>query len=147
MKPCLPTARKISRVFRYRQPLPLLSPPTFSSFPTSCARFSPLQMVFAFWALFTILIFLGYLMISRWKFPSLKRLNVRVASFQVVLLTVLTAVLFVYGFLHHFAVVFFVASWFYIGVAIIFSVARLIRGRKSNILEDFEPEPEEELED
>src|SRR5262249_1723143 len=60
-----------------------------------------------FWSLFAILILLGYLMISRWKFPSLKRLNIRVASFQLVLFTVLTAVLVVYGLLHHFAVVFF----------------------------------------
>lgn len=100
-----------------------------------------------FWILFGILIFLGYLMISRWKFPSLKRLNIRVASFQLVFFTVLTAVLIVYGLLHHFAVVFFIGTWFYILLALVLSVVRLITGKQSKTLEDFEPESEEELED
>ena len=97
-----------------------------------------------FWILFSVLIFLGYLMVSRWKFPSLKRLNIRVASFQLVFFTVLIAVLIVYGLLHHFAVVFFAISWFYILLALVLAVVRLIRGRKSKLLEDFEPEPDEE---
>jgi CDP-diacylglycerol--serine O-phosphatidyltransferase len=100
-----------------------------------------------FWSLFAILIFLGYLMICRWKFPSLKRLNIRVASFQLVLFTVLTAVLVVYGLLNHFAVVFFTVTWFYILLALSLSLARLLTGKKSKTLEDFEPEPEEEMED
>lgn len=101
---------------------------------------------FRFWALFTMLIFLGYLMICRWKFPSLKRLNIRVASFQLVFVTVLTAVFIVYGLLNHFAVVFFVMTWTYILLALVLSAARMITGRKSQTLEDFEPDPDEDLE-
>ncbi len=100
-----------------------------------------------FWFLFALLIFLGYLMISRWKFPSLKRLNIRVASFQLVFFTVLTAVFVVYGLLNHFALVFFALTWFYILLALSLSLIRLITGRKSKTLEDFEPEPDDEVED
>ena len=95
------------------------------------------------WILFFALIILGYFMISRWKFPSLKNLHIRVKSFQVVFLTVLTAVMIFYGVLNHFPVVFFVISWAYLFIAAILSIIRLISGKKSKTLEDFEPEPDD----
>jgi CDP-diacylglycerol--serine O-phosphatidyltransferase len=97
--------------------------------------------------IFIALLLLGYCMVSRWKFPSLKTLNLRVASFQAVLLTVVPTLILFYGLLHHFAVVFFGISWFYIAVAFTLSIVRLISGRKSKTLEDFEPEEENEQED
>ena len=97
--------------------------------------------------LFFMMIIIGYFMISRWKFPSLKTLQIRVASFQLVFLIAVSAVIIFYGILHHFAVVFFAISWGYILVAWILSLVRLISGRKSKTLEDFEPEPDDELED
>lgn len=94
------------------------------------------------WLLIGVLFLTGYLMISRWKFPSLKNLRVHVASFRVVFLTALSAVLLVYGALNHFGVVFFIISWLYILIAAILSLIRIISGHKSKTLEDFEPEPE-----
>jgi len=94
------------------------------------------------------MIVLGYFMISRWKFPSFKTLRIRVSSFQMVFITAMTAVIFFYGVLHHFAVVFFFISWFYLVVAWVLSIIRLISGKKSKTLEDFEPEEElEEIDD
>jgi CDP-diacylglycerol--serine O-phosphatidyltransferase len=95
------------------------------------------------WTLAGILVLLGYLMVCRLKFPSMKTLRVRVASFRLVFLTVLLAVVFSYGLLHHFAVVFFLFSWAYVIIALILSTIRLISGRKSKTLEDFEPEPDD----
>lgn len=95
--------------------------------------------------LFLIMIVVGYFMISRWRFPSLKTLHIRVASFQIVFLTVVTAVFIFYGLLHHFPVVFFVLSWGYMIAAWILSIIRMIRGRESKALEDFDPEPDDEL--
>jgi CDP-diacylglycerol--serine O-phosphatidyltransferase len=86
------------------------------------------------------LLLVGYFMISRWKFPSFKRLHVRVASFQTVFLTVIFAVFIFYGLLHHFAIVFFGCSWLYLIVAAVLSLIRLISGRTSKTLEDFEPD-------
>lgn len=85
------------------------------------------------------MIFLGYLMVSRWKFPSLKTLQLRVASFQVIFFTVMIAVLIFYGILNHFALVFFSLTWVYITVALSLSLARIIAGRRAKALEDFEP--------
>lgn len=96
------------------------------------------------WILFTMLILLGYLMICRWKFPSLKNLQIRVASFQVVFFTAVGAVLVFYGFLHHFAVIFAALAWGYILVALTLSIIRMISGKKSKTLEDFEPEPDDD---
>ena len=93
--------------------------------------------------LFFVLIVLGYFMISRWKFPSLKSLHIRVGSFQIVFLTVVITVTIFYGLLHHFPVVFFIISWLYIIVAWVLSIIRLVSGRKSKTLEDFEPEHED----
>jgi CDP-diacylglycerol--serine O-phosphatidyltransferase len=95
------------------------------------------------WLMAFQMVILGYFMISRWKFPSLKSLHVRVASFQLVFLSVISAVLIFYGLLHHFALVFFVFSWGYILTAWVLSLIRLISGRKSKTLEDFEPEPDD----
>lgn len=95
------------------------------------------------WILGLMLIVLGYFMVSRWKFPSLKKLHVRVSSFQIVFLTVLGAVFFFYGILNFFPIVFFVCSWLYLIVSWVLSIIRVISGRKSKTLEDFEPDPDE----
>jgi len=95
------------------------------------------------WILSVTLMTLGYCMISRWKFPSVKNLHVRVRSFRAILLIVVSAVLLFYGILHQFALAYFVLSWGYITLSFILSIIRVIAGKKSKTLEDFEPEPEE----
>lgn len=99
------------------------------------------------WILFAQLIIIGYFMISRWKFPSLKTLNIRVTSFQQVFLIVFFTVFVVfYGLIQHFSIVFVCASWGYVSIAWTLSIIRKISGKKSKTLEDFEPEPDD-LED
>lgn len=98
------------------------------------------------WILSLALILLGYCMISRWKFPSIKTLEIRVASFRTVFLTVLAAVFIFYGILHYFALVFMILSWSYVFIAWTIAIIRKIAGRRSKTLEEFEPEPDE-LED
>ncbi|MDP1879582.1 MAG: CDP-alcohol phosphatidyltransferase family protein [Parachlamydiaceae bacterium] len=95
------------------------------------------------WILSLAMILLGYCMISRWKFPSIKTLRIRVKSFQALFLTVVIAVFILYGVLHFFALVSMVLSWSYVIIAWILSIIRLIAGRKSKTLEDFEPEPDD----
>lgn len=95
------------------------------------------------WLLAAILLVLGYCMISRWKFPSVKNLKIRIKSFQAVCIIVLSAVFIFYGILHYFSLMFMVLSWGYIFTAWTLSLIRLIAGRKSKTLEDFEPEPDE----
>lgn len=96
------------------------------------------------WILSIVLILLGQCMISRWKFPSVKNLHIRVSSFRTVLFTAVVAVLLFYGILHLFPVTFFILSWGYIFTAWILSIIRLIAGKKSKTLEDFEPESDDE---
>lgn len=95
------------------------------------------------WILSLALILLGYCMISRWKFPSIKTLEIRVASFRTVFFTVLAAVLIFYGILHYFALVLMVISWSYVCIAWTLAIIRKIAGRKSKTLEEFEPEPDD----
>ncbi|MEI8365109.1 MAG: CDP-alcohol phosphatidyltransferase family protein [Parachlamydiaceae bacterium] len=99
------------------------------------------------WIMIVQLVVIGYFMISRWKFPSVKTLQIRVASFQLVFLTVISAVVIFYGILNYFALVFFICAWGYLLIALVLSLIRIISGRKSKTLEDFEPEPDDELED
>lgn len=91
----------------------------------------------------SLMVVLGFFMVSRWKFPSLKVLHFRVPSFQLVLMTVVATIFILYGMLHFFPVILIVLSWGYILVGWILSIARLIAGKKSKTLEDFEPEEEE----
>jgi CDP-diacylglycerol--serine O-phosphatidyltransferase len=87
---------------------------------------------------------IGYFMISRWKFPSIKALRIRVSSFQVVLLTAILAGAILFAALHQFALMLFVLSWAYLITAWTLSLVRVISGRRLKSLEDFEPDPEEE---
>jgi CDP-diacylglycerol--serine O-phosphatidyltransferase len=96
--------------------------------------------------LFAQLIIIGYFMISRWKFPSLKKLHIKINSFRRVFLVVLFTVFFIfYGLIKHFTLVFVLVSWGYIIVALTLSLIRIASGKKSKTLEDFEPAPEEDL--
>ncbi len=87
---------------------------------------------------------LGYFMISRWKFPSLKTLRIRVGSFQVVLFTAFAAALILITAVHNFATLFFCASWGYLLVSWVLSLVRVMAGKRIGALDDFEPEEEEE---
>lgn len=107
-------------------------------------RFFGISETARYGLLFTALVLLGYLMVSRWKFPSVKNLHIRVGTFRVVLLTVLTAALFFYGILHHFPLTFFAATWLYIVTALVLAIIRKMSGRHSKTLEDFEPDQEED---
>jgi len=91
----------------------------------------------------SIMIVLGYFMVSRWKFPSSKALHFRVPSFQLVFLTVILAIFIIYGVLYFLPVMLFAITWGYILLAWVLSLIRLIAGKKSKTLEDFEPEQED----
>ena len=95
-------------------------------------------------ALTCVMVFLGYLMVCRLKFPSLKMLHFRLPSFHLAFLTVIVAVFVLYGILYFFAVMLAFAAWSYVAVGLVFSLIRLIAGKKSKTLEDFEPEPDDE---
>lgn len=96
--------------------------------------------------LICILVVLGYFMISKWKFPSLKALHIRIRAFPLIVIMVSTAALLLYSILNHFPTAFFIVSWSYVIIAWVLSIARLISGKKSNTLADFEPEPPDDFE-
>lgn len=112
-------------------------------FSADFARFVTISDQVRTFCLFVGLIVLGYFMISRWKFPSSKRLQIKLASFQLLFACVLFAVFLFYGLLHHFALVLFVVAWGYIIVSLILSLIRVIAMRKTQNLEDFEPDEED----
>jgi len=89
-------------------------------------------------------VLLGYLMVSRWKFPSLKRLNFKIPSFYLAFFTVILAILFLYGIFYYFSLVLFVFTWAYIIVAVVLAVIRTIAGKKSKTLKDFEPDDDDD---
>lgn len=91
----------------------------------------------------SLMIILGYFMVSRWKFPSLKMLHFRVPSFQLVFLSVVVAIFILYGILYFFPIMLVMISWGYIALAWILSIIRLIAGKKSKTLEDFEPDQDD----
>ena len=94
-------------------------------------------------ALTSVAIFLGFLMVSRWKFPSLKALHFRLPSLQLMLLITIIAIFLLYGILYFLPLALMIVSWGYIVLGIVLSTIRWIVGKKSRTLEDFEPEEEE----
>lgn len=91
----------------------------------------------------SIMIFLGYLMVCRLKFPSLKVLHLKIPSFHLAFLSVVVAVFVLYGILYFFAEILVIFAWSYIGLALILSLIRLTMGKKSKTLADFDPEPDD----
>ena len=91
-----------------------------------------------------IMIVLGFFMVSRWKFPSVKALHFRVPSFQLVFVTVILAICVFYGILYYFPIFLAVMTWAYVVLAWSLSIIRLIAGKKSKTLEDFEPDQDEQ---
>jgi CDP-diacylglycerol--serine O-phosphatidyltransferase len=91
-----------------------------------------------------VMVALGYFMVCRLKFPSLKMLHFRIPSFHLAFLTVVTAVFILYGILYFFALILALAAWSYVFVSLVLSLIRLIAGKKSKTLEDFEPEPDDD---
>jgi len=106
-------------------------------------RFFPMPHETKAIILSSVMIILGYFMVSRWKFPSAKALHFRVPSFQLVFLAVILAIFIIYGVLYFFPLMLFLILWCYVVLAWVLSLIRLIAGKKSKTLEDFEPEQEE----
>ncbi|GAB4184584.1 MAG: phosphatidylcholine/phosphatidylserine synthase [Simkaniaceae bacterium] len=82
-----------------------------------------------------VMILLGYLMVCRLKFPSLKTLHMRVASFHIIFVTVIAAIFLLYGILHHFPLVFALISWGYIAFSLILSLIQILRGNKKDAIQ------------
>lgn len=57
---------------------------------------------------------LGYLMLSKLKFPSLKALEIKLPSFPLVFFVVLASVFFFYGLFYHLHATLFILSWGYV---------------------------------
>lgn len=96
------------------------------------------------WIATIVFFILGYFMISRWKFPSLKSLHLRVSFFQIVVITAFVASAVLFVAMQHFAALLAGVSWAYLIIAWILSLIRVIGGKKLNALQDFEPENESE---
>jgi len=94
-------------------------------------------------ALTCVSIVFGFLMVSRWKFPSLKALHFRLPSLQLMLLMTIVAIFLLYGILYFLPLALMIVAWGYIVLGIVLSTIRWIVGKKSRTLEDFEPDEEE----
>lgn len=95
-------------------------------------------------ALVCVMIVLGYLMVCHFKFPSLKMLHFRIPSFHLVFLSVVIAIFILYGILYFFAEVLAIVAWSYVLLGLTLAIIRILAGKKSKTLEEFEPESEDE---
>lgn len=90
-----------------------------------------------------VMVLLGYLMVCRLKFPSLKSLNFRVFSFHLAFFVMVGALFVLYGILYFFGEILALVSWSYIALSLILSLTRMIMGKRAKTLEEFEPDPED----
>lgn len=94
-------------------------------------------------SLTSIMIVIGYLMVSNFKFPSAKALHFRVPSFHLVFITVVFALFLLYGGLYFFPITLAIIAWGYVIVGGTLAVIRMIAGKKSKTLEEYEPDEDE----
>ncbi len=91
----------------------------------------------------SVMIVLAYFMVSRFKFPSAKMLHFRMPSFPLVFVAVILALFLLYGVLYFLPITLAIATWAYILLGWTFAIIRLIAGKKSKTLVDFEPDEDE----
>lgn len=87
-----------------------------------------------------IMIFLGYCMVSKWRFPSVKFLRFPIPSFSMVFFSAVLAVSILYAILHFFSILLAVLSWAYVLISLLLSIIRKCLGKKSKALKSFEPD-------
>lgn len=97
--------------------------------------------------LIVVLFILGYLMVSRLKFPSFKALHFTVPSFYLAFFAVIAAIFLLYGVMFFFSLAILACAWGYILLSLLLATIRMIAGKKSKTLEDFDPSNEENDED
>lgn len=90
------------------------------------------------------MIVVANLMVSKFRFPSLKTVHFRIPSFNLIFFTTIFAILIIYGFLYYLSFLLIGISWSYALLGLFLSIARMIAGRKSKHLKDFQPLDEEE---
>lgn len=92
----------------------------------------------------SLTIFVGYLMVSKFKFPSLKALHIRVPSVQLLFATVIFALFLLYGILYQFTLVFVIVSWGYILVALGLLISHYLVKKRTDIFKAFDPNDDDE---
>jgi CDP-diacylglycerol--serine O-phosphatidyltransferase len=85
---------------------------------------------------------LTYLMVSRWRFPSLKAINVRVTNLQlIVIIASLSSVVLLLA-LNNFSAALFLISWGYVLVAWTVACVRLAQGKRLAALDESDDKDE-----
>jgi CDP-diacylglycerol--serine O-phosphatidyltransferase len=112
-----------------------VSPTLLLSCETMQERFPVSDSFRCFVAAF-VLFFLSYLMVSRWRFPSLKSLNVKVASHWLLLFIVAASSLVLFLALNHFAATVFIVTWGYVCAAWAVAITRLAQGKRQAALDE-----------
>ena len=79
---------------------------------------------------------LGYLMLSNWRFPSIKKLNLTVTSIGLLALIVSLFSLLLFLAFHNFPAVLVVVSWGYIVLSLFLACVRLAQGKRSSVLDE-----------
>lgn len=95
------------------------------------------------WIATAVFCILGYFMISRWKFPSLKNLHMRLRFTHIVFITAFMASVILFMAVQYFAALLALVSWVYLITAWVLSLLRVIAGKRLKALEGFEPAEEE----
>lgn len=85
----------------------------------------------------------GLMMISRVKFLSVKALRFKADSFFLLFATVIVAIFVLYGIIHRFSLVLFAISWGYLLLGCVLTLIKLMTGKKSKTLLDFDPDSDE----
>ena len=73
---------------------------------------------------------LAYLMVSRWKFPSLKNFRFDVPSFELLFISVILAIFIFYGVLYYIPIAMFVMMTGYVIFGIVLTMLRFFQARK-----------------
>lgn len=81
---------------------------------------------------------LAYLMVSRWRFPSLKNINIKVSSLQLVVIIACISSILLFVALNNFSAALFFISWSYVLGAWTLACIRLAQGKRHAAIDENE---------
>jgi len=116
--------------------LALVSPTLF--FMSDMGRFFSLQDRVPMVVVCSVFFLLGYLMVSRWRFPSVKELNIRVSSVQLLIAVAFISSIGLFILFQSFPVVLCVGIWGYVLGSWLLACVRLARGKRHLAIDDGE---------
>lgn len=103
-----------------------------------CLEYFPVSMQLRTIIMMITIVLLGYFMISRWKFPTIKTVRIQVLPIYLVFISALLAIFVLFGLIYFLSELFLLFSLGYLLLGLMLTLIRKWKKKDSSVLSDFD---------